>query len=61
MNSFKIIECDQIETLITNMHKILFSGIPLTYDDRRDLQNLLAMVEERLREESHVMTMDDYR
>jgi hypothetical protein len=61
MISFKVIECDQIETLIKNMHKILFSGKPLTYDDRRDLQNLLAIVEERLREESHTMTMDDYK
>jgi len=56
-----IIECDQIEPLVRNMRRIFAKKKVLTPEDYRDLENLLSMIEERFRKESHIVTMDDYR
>ena len=56
-----IIECDQIEPLVRNMRRIFAKKKVLTPEDCRDLENLLSMMEERFRKESHIMMTDEMR
>jgi len=56
-----MIECDEVEPLVRNMRRIFARKKVLTHDDVRDLENLLSMIEERFRKESHIMMTDEMR
>ena len=43
------------------MRKIFAKNKVLTHDDIRDLENLLSMIEERFRKESHLMLLEELR
>jgi hypothetical protein len=50
-----VIEVDAIEVLIKNMHRIAFKESRLTHDEQRDLQNLIALLQDRIRDEAVVL------
>jgi hypothetical protein len=58
-----VIEVDVIEVLIKNMHRIAFKRSALTHDEQRDLQNLIALLQDRIRNDAvvlgHVQTGED--
>jgi hypothetical protein len=43
------IEIDEIMPVVNSMHKILFKPETLSSNDRRDLENLLALLEQKIR------------
>jgi len=49
----EVIECERINQLLRNMHRILFNPKVLSHDDRRDLENLLALLETEMRTNSY--------
>lgn len=50
-----VIEVDAIEVLIKNMHRIAFKESRLTHDEQRDLQNLIALLQDRIRDDAVVL------
>jgi len=48
----EVIECERINQLLRNMHRILFNPKVLSHDDKRDLENLLALVQDEIRTNS---------
>jgi len=48
----EVIECERINQLLRNMYRILFNPKVLSHDDRRDLENLLALVQDEIRTNS---------
>jgi hypothetical protein len=48
----EVIECERINQLLSNMHRILFNPKVLSHDNRRDLENLLALVQDEIRTNS---------
>ena len=50
MDNVKVIDIDEIVPIVKNMHKILFKPETLTHNDRRDLENLLALLERRIQD-----------
>jgi hypothetical protein len=50
-----VIEVDAIEVLIKNMHRIAFKRSALTHDEQRDLQNLIALLQDRIRDDAVVL------
>lgn len=49
MNTTEFVEIETIQPIINNMRRILFKPETLTHDDRRDLENLLALLEARIK------------
>jgi hypothetical protein len=52
MEQFKVVEVDAITPLMNNMHRILFKVETLTHSDRKTLQDLIVLLEQRVREGS---------
>jgi hypothetical protein len=52
MEQFKAVEVDAITPLMDYMHRILFKVETLTHSDRKTLQDLIVLLEQRVREGS---------
>lgn len=50
-NEMEFVEVESIKPIIDNMSRILFKPQTLTHDDRRDLENLLALLQNRIKGE----------
>jgi hypothetical protein len=48
----EVVECDRINQLLGAMHRILFNPKMLSPHDKRDLENLLALVQDEIRTNS---------
>jgi hypothetical protein len=59
MEEFQVVEADVVWPLLNNMHCILFNPKGLSHDDARDLQNLLSLLEHRVRKESFLVNAGD--
>ena len=49
----EVVECDRINQLLGAMHRILFNPKMLSPHDKRDLENLLALLETEMRTNSY--------
>jgi hypothetical protein len=49
MMEVRVVACDQLTPLLNGMRSILFQAATLSPDDRRDLENLLALLENEMR------------
>jgi len=45
----EVVECYRINQLLGSMHRILFNPKAISPDDKRDLENLLALLEDEMR------------
>lgn len=43
-----MVEIEEIQPIINNMHSILFKTSVLSHDDRRNLENLLALLQNKI-------------
>jgi hypothetical protein len=55
MTEVTLVEVDAIAGLIKNMHRIAFKESALTRGDHRDLQNLIALLQDRIRDDAVVL------
>jgi hypothetical protein len=59
----EVVDVEELRPLLDHMGRILFSTKTLTHDDRRDLENLLSLIEDQLRKQTWVIRdpyMDKY-
>jgi len=59
----EVVDVEELRPLLDHMGRILFGTKTLTHDDRRDLENLLSLIEDQLRKQTWVIRdpyMDKY-